>query len=120
MTNSQMESNSASGINSDVKSEGPIVAALLAMGAGVMVYGIFVVLTEISTNFKTFLTLNDGVGPLSGKTIFGVLVWLAIWAVLHPAFRRSTVDLWRAFQISLVMVGIGVLFTFPIFFKLFA
>jgi hypothetical protein len=90
------------------------------MGAGVVIYGLLVVLTEISADVKDFLSLKDSVGPLSGKTIFGVLAWLVIWAVLHLALRKTTIDLWRAFQISLVMVGIGVLFTFPIFFKLFA
>lgn len=119
MTNTQIESESTTGMNSDAKSEAPIVAALLAMGVGVVVYGIFVVLSEFSESFKTFLTLNDGVGALSGKTTFGVLVWLAIWAVLHPALRKSTLDLSRAFKISLVMVGIGVLFTFPTFFLAF-
>lgn len=120
MTNTQMKSESTSGVNSDAKSEAPIVAALLAMGVGVVVYGLLVVITEISADVKTFLTLNDGVGALSGKTTFGVLVWLAIWAVLHPALRNSTLDLSRAFKISLVMVGIGLLFTFPTFFLAFA
>lgn len=117
MTNSQMMN---SRITNDMKSEGPIVAAILAMGAGTVVYGIIVVVTEFSTSFKTFLTLKDSVGPLSGKTIFGVLAWLVLWAILHPMLRKTTIDLWRAFQVSLVMVGIGILFTFPIFFRLFA
>lgn len=120
MTNTQMESESTTGTNGAVKPDGPIVAALLAMGLGVVVYGVLVVLTEISTNVNTFLTLKDSVGPLSGKTIFGVLAWLVIWTALHFALRKTTLDLWRAFQISLVMLGIGVLFTFPIFFQLFS
>jgi len=119
MTNTQMQSESAVGVNSDAKSEAPIVAALLAMGVGVVAYGVFVLLSEFSKGFKTFLTLNDGVGSLSGKTIFGVLAWLAAWVVLHFTLRKSTFNLWRAFQISLVMVAISVLFTFPTFFLLF-
>lgn len=119
MTSTQMQPESTTGINSGVKSDGPIVVALFAMGVGVVAYGMFVLLSEFSASFKTFLTLNEGVGPLSGKTIFGVLVWLVTWAVLHLTLRKTALDLWRAFRISLVMVGISVLFTFPTFFLLF-
>lgn len=104
-----------------VKSDGPVVAALLALGLGSVAYGIFVVIPEFSASFKTFLTLDEGVGALSGKTTFGVIVWLVAWAVLHITLgKKSSFDLRRAYYWALVGVALGALFTFPIFFQAFA
>lgn len=102
------------------KSDGPVVAALFAMGIGVVAYGIFVILAEVSASFKTFETLNASVGPLSGKTTFGVIVWLVAWLVLHITVSKKELDLKKAFTWSMVLVVTGLLFTFPIFFQAFA
>lgn len=106
--------------NGATKSDGPVVAALLALGIGSVVYGIFVIIPEFSASFKTFLTLNEGVGALSGKTTFAVLIWLAVWVVLHRVFSKKSFELAKAYTWSLIMVGLGLLFTFPIFFQAFA
>lgn len=102
------------------KSDGPVVAALFAMGVGVVAYGIFVILAEVSASFKTFETLSEDVGPLSGKTTYGVIVWLVAWVILHSVFSKKSYDLQKAYKWSLVFVGTGILFTFPIFFQAFA
>lgn len=105
---------------SGTKSDGPVVAALLALGIGSVVYGIFVIIPEFSGSFKTLLTLNEGVGALSGKTLFAVAIWLIVWVVLHQVFTKKNFELAKAYSYSLVMVAIGLLFTFPIFFQAFA
>lgn len=102
------------------KSDGPVVAALFAMGIGVVAYGVFVILAEASASFKTFETLNASVGPLSGKTTFGVLVWLVAWLILHFTLAKKPFELKKAFTWSMVFVAVGILFTFPIFFQAFA
>lgn len=102
------------------KSDGPVVAALFAMGIGVAAYGVFVILAEVSASFKTFETLNAGVGALSGKTTFGVIVWLVAWLLLHVTLAKKPLELKKAFTWSMVLVATGVLFTFPIFFQAFA
>lgn len=102
------------------KSDGPVVAALLAMGIGVVAYGVFVILAEVSASFKTFETLNASVGPLSGKTTFGVVVWLVAWILLHVTMAKKPFELKKAFTWSMVLVATGILFTFPIFFQAFA
>ena len=57
---------------------GPVAAVFTAAGIGAVVLGILTTLTEASASIKDALQLNDRVGPLSGKTIFAVLV------VPHP------------------------------------
>jgi hypothetical protein len=48
-----------------------------------------------------------------------VLVWLVTWAVLHLALRNRPYETRRALVISLVLIGLGVLGTFPLFFQAF-
>lgn len=101
------------------KPEGPVTAAILAAGVGSLTLGILTTLAEASTGIKDFLNLYDPVGPLGGKTIGAVLVWLVAWGVLHMMYRDKEVESRGALTASLVMIGLGVLGTFPIFFQLF-
>jgi hypothetical protein len=32
--------------------------------------------------------VSDEVGPLSGKTIMAVIVWLLSWAILHAVYHN--------------------------------
>ncbi|MBI1757835.1 MAG: hypothetical protein HYR62_01175 [Actinobacteria bacterium] len=99
---------------------GPINAALIAGGIGSLAMGVFTTLVEASTSVKSALTLTKAVGPLSGKTVFAVVVWLVAWAVLHATMRRSTMAVGRAFALTLTLVGLGLLLTFPLIFQAFA
>ena len=101
------------------KPEGPIAAAIIAGGVGAAALGLFTTLAEASTGVKDWLQWSDRVGPLSGKTIMAVLVWLVSWAVLHVALRSRPYETSRALVVSLVLIGLGVLGTFPTFFQLF-
>ena len=60
------------------------------------------------------------VGPLGGKTTVGVIAWLIAWAILHFVWKDKDVDFRRMYIVTLVLVAIGFLFTFPIFFEAFA
>jgi len=101
------------------KPEGPIAAAIIAGGIGAAALGLFTTLAEASTGVKDWLQWSDRVGPLSGKTIMAVLVWLVSWAVLHVALRSRPYETRRALVVALVLIGLGVLGTFPTFFRLF-
>ena len=101
------------------KPEGPVTAAILAAGVGALALGILTTLAEASTGIKDFLNLYDPVGPLAGKTIGAMLVWLVAWGVLHMMYRDKQVESRGALTASLFMIGLGVLGTFPIFFQLF-
>jgi hypothetical protein len=101
------------------KPEGPIAAAIIAGGVGAAALGLFTTLAEASTGVSDWLAWSDRVGPLSGKTIVAVGVWLVAWAVLHVALRRRPYETRRALVVSLVLIALGVLGTFPTFFQLF-
>lgn len=102
------------------KPEGPVAAAILAAGVGAFALGVLTTLAEASEGIKDFLSLYDPVGPLAGKTIGAVIVWLIAWAVLHLMYREKAVESRKALTTSLILVGFGVLGTFPIFFQAFA
>ncbi len=101
------------------KPEGPISAALIAAGIGAAALGLITTLAEASGSVADRLAWSDRVGPLSGKTIVAVAVWLAAWLALHLAMRTSTYETRRALTIGLVLTGLGVLGTFPTLFQLF-
>ncbi|MFE6282637.1 hypothetical protein [Streptomyces sp. NPDC057877] len=100
--------------------EGPISAAIIAAGVGAAALGLFTTLAEASTGVAEWMQWNDRVGPLSGKTLMAVIVWLVSWAILHLALRNKPRETGRALTVALVLIGLGVLGTFPTFFQLFA
>ncbi len=113
---------------------GPIAAGFIAAGVGTLVIGLGVVANEASAaikdalgfdvtaslRFDTNFGLGSGVGPLSGKVTLGVLFFVATWLVLGYLWRGREVPFGRAFGVSLVLVGLGFLLTFPPIFELFA
>jgi hypothetical protein len=101
------------------KPEGPIVAAILAGGIGCLAMGVFTTLGEASTSIKDWLNWNNDVGPLAGKTIMTVIVWLLSWAILYAIYRNRQAETRQALTIALVLIGLGVIGTFPTFFQLF-
>ena len=121
-----MASNTETDMNADEqmdyvdKPEGPVAAAVLASGIGALALGILTTLAEASTSFKDFLSFYDPVGPLSGKTIGAVVLWLVAWGVLHMMWKEKAVESSRVLTATLVLIGLGVLGTFPIFFQAFA
>jgi hypothetical protein len=101
------------------KPEGPISAAVIAAGLGAVALGLLTTLAEASTSFKDWLQWSDDVGPLSGKTILAVAAWLVSWGVLHLALRHKPYETRRALIIALILIGLGVIGTFPTFFQAF-
>lgn len=99
---------------------GPAAAAFIAGGIGTFFVGLMTTLAEASAGIKTFLTWSTPVGPLSGKTTVGVLAWLIAWFVLNNMWKGKDYDMRRAFTITLVLIGLGLLLTFPPIFEIFA
>lgn len=93
---------------------------MISAGIGCVALAFFVVLAEVSKSARDFLNLNAAVGPLAGKTIFTVLIWLVVWAVLDKGMHNSKMPFEKAYRLMLLMVAIGLLGTFPIFFQAFA
>jgi hypothetical protein len=99
---------------------GPAAAAILASGIGSALYGVIVLLAESVPAVHDFTNLNSDVGPLSGKTTFGVLAWLIVWGALHALWRRKNVGFARVFTATLVLIGLALALTFPPVFLAFA
>lgn len=103
--------------------DGPAAAAMLAAGIGIFALGLLTVLSEASTSVHDWLEswdFDQGVGPLAGKTIVAVIVWVVSWIVLALGFRGKDVDVRVWFWVSLVFGVLGLLGTFPPIFTTFA
>lgn len=99
---------------------GPVAAAFLASGIGAVVLGVLTTLAEASATIKDKLELNSRVGPLSGKTIVTLIVYFVSWAILHMTLRDKRPDVKKVFTWVAILVGIGLILTFPTFFQMFA
>ncbi len=95
---------------------GGAMAAFVAAGAGSFAMGLFVLLHE--AGIYSAPSLYEGAGGLSGRSTFAVIAWLIAWAVLHRAWRDRDIPSGRTLTITLVLTGLGILFTFPPFWKL--
>jgi hypothetical protein len=99
---------------------GPAAAVILAAGIGTMILGILTTWSEASTGFADALQWNDRVGPLSGKTIISAIAYFGSWGVLHLIWRRSNPPLRRVVWVTVVLIALGLIGTFPKFFQQFA
>jgi hypothetical protein len=103
------------------KPNGPAAAALLAAGIGSAALGVAVVLVEMSPGtIKPLLNLYNPVGPLSGKSTVAVVVFALSWLCLWLWARDRNVNFGRWALAAFVLLGVGLLLTFPPIFFLFA
>jgi|RifCSP13_3_1023840.scaffolds.fasta_scaffold21057_2 hypothetical protein len=103
-----------------VVTTGPAAAAMVAGGIGALMIGLLTTLAEASEVIANALKFVKPVGPLSGKTILGVVAWLISWFLLNLALKDRDSNLSKAFTITLALIIAGLLLTFPPFFELFA
>ncbi len=102
------------------KANGAAAAALIGAGLGVFWLGLLTTLNEASTKVHDWLIFDDGVGPLSGKTIMAVVLWLASWLVLSVPLWKRNLSYGVVTAATLAFLALGVIGTFPKFFELFA
>jgi hypothetical protein len=107
------------------KPNGPVLAALLACGVGSTVLGVFTTLAQAHSGFRALMDIDKnlgfavGVGPLSGKTVYAVAAWLVVWAIAGFVMRGKSYHAQPFFIATFVLIGIGLLGTFPLFFENF-
>lgn len=99
---------------------GPVAGALLAAGVGAFVLGLLTTIAEANESFKESIQYNDRVGPLSGKTLFATGAFLVAWGVLGYLLRDRDLPWKPVLVASGVLIGLGLLGTFPTFFQAFA
>ncbi len=105
-------------INQDLPN-GPVAAVLLAGGLGSAALGLATTLGEASKAVGDALNWWKPAGPLTGKVGIGVGAFFLAWLVLHGLFRGRNVKFARVAAFALLLLGLGMLGTFPPFFELF-
>lgn len=96
---------------------GGAMASFLGAGLGAFSMGVFVLLNE--AGLFAAPTLYGPAGGVSGRTTLAVLVWLIAWGVLHHRWRAREIPSRRVYPLTLVLVGAGILATFPPLWRLF-
>ena len=94
-----------------VTPNGGALAAVLAAGVGALAMGLFVIANE--AGLFAAPSLYGPTGGLSGRSTFAVVTWLAAWAILHARWSNRTLASTRVLGWALVLVGLGVIMTFP-------
>ncbi len=102
------------------KTNGTPLSALLSSGIGVFVLGFLTTFAEANAGFRSSIVLNSGVGPLSGKTTYAVVAWLAAWAITYVVMRGKSYAPRPFYIATFALIAGGFLLTFPLFFDLFA
>jgi hypothetical protein len=102
-----------------VEHVGKALAALVAAGIGCAALGVLTTLAELSPGLKSVLNFYDPVGPLSGKTTVAVIVWLIAWYALARRWHARPPVMTPALVATFVLIGVGFVGTFPLFFELF-
>ena len=98
---------------------GAAVAAILAAAIGCAVLGLIVPISEALPAFKNVLNWWDPAGPLVGKTSVSVIAYFASWFVLHRMWKDRDMAFDTIWKVSLVLLAIGFIGTFPLFYELF-
>lgn len=98
---------------------GKAASALLAGGIGGLTLGLMTTLGEAIPAFGNLLNWYKPAGPLSGKTTMAIIVWLISWAILNAQWKEKEVNLEKISTVALILLLVGILFTFPPFFELF-
>jgi hypothetical protein len=98
---------------------GPAAAVVLAAGLGSFTLGLLSVLTAASSSVSSALTFSERVGDLSGVTTLTVVVYAGAWALLALRWRRANPPLMRIATATAILIGLGLLGTFPPFFNAF-
>jgi hypothetical protein len=101
-----------------VDANGAAMASIVAAGIGAFAVGFFVLLNE--AGLFAAPALYGPAGGVTGRTTFAVLAWFAAWGVLHARWRNREVAPGRTFGLTLVLVGAGILGTFPPVWALFS
>jgi hypothetical protein len=103
----------------EARTNGSGAAAILAAGVGAMALGVLAVAGDQSAAVKSWMVFYKPTGPLSGVTTTAILIWLGCWGVLEWRWGKRSVAVGWVCVVALVLLGVGVLLTFPLVGDLF-
>lgn len=98
---------------------GPAAAAILAGGIGAFFMGFITWLSEVVASTQDVLKWVGPVGPLSGKVGLTVIVYAVAWLILGMMWKNKNVAFGKIATIALVLLVLGLVGTFPLFWHLF-
>jgi|SRR5690606_3471237 len=98
------------------ETNGSAMAAFLASAIGSFAVGGIVLLDQIG--LFPVPALYGPAGGVSSRTTSAALVWILAWALLHRRWLDKEVNGQAIFTWCLVLIGMGLLFTFPPFWNL--
>jgi hypothetical protein len=98
---------------------GEAAAAMISGAIGTFVIGLLTTGSVIFEGLREALNWWNPAGPLTGKTGVGVIAWLISWALLNTVWKNEDYDLRKAFIITLILLALGVILTFPPVFEAF-
>lgn len=97
---------------------GKALAAILSAGVGSLILGLITLIGHVNEAAEELLIFYPPTGPLSGISTLAIIGWLVFWTVFYFAWRNYDVNFNRVFVITLILIGLGLLFMFPPFFKI--
>jgi hypothetical protein len=104
-------------VRSEPASNGAALAAFLGAGIGTSAMGLFVLLNEAGVFVAP--GLYAPAGGVSGRTTFAVVAWLAAWLLLHRRWKNRRIEPGRVYGLTLLLVIVGIVATFPPVWRLF-
>ena len=111
----------AEGVDADTKPNGVAAAAFLAAGIGAFVFGATIVVTEAVPAWMSAVgQVYVPSGPISGRSTLAVLTYVVALVVLIRLWHARNVNFGRVWTMSLVLLALGLLGSFPLFYGLFA
>ena len=97
---------------------GPGAAAVLAAAIGGFALGILALAADASPALARILNFWNPTGPLSGVTDIAIAVWFVSWFALSRRWAGRNSNLQRINLAAAVLLGVGLLLTFPPFMDL--
>jgi hypothetical protein len=97
---------------------GPGAAAVLAAAIGGFALGILALAADASPALARILNFWNPTGPLSGVTDIAIAVWFLSWFALSRRWVGRNPNLQRINVAAAVLLGVGLLLTFPPFMDL--
>ena len=90
-------------------------AALLSAGIGCFTLAALAFAADKSAALKLQLIFYRPTGPLSGVTSVALAIWIILWLVLDGRWKNRSIALGRITQISISLLVLALLLTFPPF-----